>query len=281
MEEHVRFYSDVWGLDKIREADGAVYFRGAADEPYVFSLHKSSRRGVHHVAYGMANPQEVRTAAASLQQAGVRIVEGPRSLDEPGEVYGFRFADPDGRCIELSSGGQGQGPPWRKKNVEPQSICHVVLNTPDIRRATDFYTNVLGLRISDWSGEQMVFLRTNTKHHSVAFNVAPHASINHIAYLVSGVDEVMRGMSNLRKHSIEPSWGPGRHGPGNNIFCYFKDPAGYVTEYTSDIDYIADETAHKAKVWPRSPESIDIWGGGLPTPAMREAMTGEADPGWI
>jgi hypothetical protein len=91
----------------------------------------------------------------------------------------------------------------------------------------------------------------------------------------------MRGLSNLRLHGIEAIWGPGRHGPGNNIFCYFKDPAGYVAEYTSDIDYIADEAAHKPKVWPRVPESIDIWGGGLPAPATRESMMGEPDPGWI
>jgi hypothetical protein len=35
---------------------------------------------------------------------------------------------------------------------------------------------------------------------------------------------------NMRKHGFEPGWGPGRHGPGNNIFCYFKEPVNYVVE---------------------------------------------------
>jgi catechol 2,3-dioxygenase-like lactoylglutathione lyase family enzyme len=157
-----------------------------------------------------------------------------------------------------------------------------VVNTPDMDRITKFYTTVLGFRISDWSGQQMAFLRTNTKHHNIAFNVAPHASVNHIAYLVSGVDEVMRGVANLRKHGIESAWGPGRHGPGNNIFCYFKDPFGYVAEYTCDIDYIPDESKHQPRVWPRGPESMDQWGvAAPPSEELRAAMTGDPDPGWL
>jgi catechol 2,3-dioxygenase-like lactoylglutathione lyase family enzyme len=156
------------------------------------------------------------------------------------------------------------------------------VNTPDIERATKFYTGVLGFRISDWSGQQMAFLRTNTKHHNIAFNAAPHASVNHIAYLVSGVDELMRGVANLRQHGIESAWGPGRHGPGNNIFCYFKDPFGYVAEYTCDIDYILDESKHEPRVWPRSPETMDQWGVSQPpTAELRAVMTGDPDPGWL
>jgi hypothetical protein len=91
----------------------------------------------------------------------------------------------------------------------------------------------------------------------------------------------MRGVANLRQAGVEPAWGPGRHGPGNNIFCYFRDPFGYVAEYTSDIDYIADESKHEPKVWPRGPESMDRWGIAAPPSAeLREAMTGEPDHGW-
>jgi catechol 2,3-dioxygenase-like lactoylglutathione lyase family enzyme len=161
-------------------------------------------------------------------------------------------------------------------------VCHLVLNTPDIDRIAKFYTGVLGFRISDWSGQQMVFLRTDSKHHNISFNVAPHASVNHVAYLVSGIDQIMMGITNLRKHGFDPVWGPGRHGPGNNIFCYYEDPIGYVTEYTSDIDYITDDAAHQPKVWPRAPESMDRWGvAAPPTPELRAAMMGEPDHGWV
>jgi catechol 2,3-dioxygenase-like lactoylglutathione lyase family enzyme len=282
LEDHARFYSDVWGLERVAATADAVFLRGSSSEHFILSLHQSHRRGLHHIAYAMAADDAVRRAASSLKQAGVHVIDEPHELNEPGGGYGVRFVDPEGRCIELSSSVAAQKNGWHSKVVEPRSICHIVVNTPDIERISNFYTNVLGFRISDWSGQQMAFLRTDSKHHNISFNVAPHVSVNHIAYLVSGIDEVMKGISNLRKHGIEPAWGPGRHGPGNNIFCYFKDPFGYVAEYTSDIDYIKDESRHQPKVWPRSPESMDRWGVSAPPSAdLRQAMTGEPDKGWV
>ena len=51
----------------------------------------------------------------------------------------------------------------------------------------------------------MVFLRCNSKHHVISFNQSTHASLNHVAYLMSGVDELMRAISNLRRHGVQPA----------------------------------------------------------------------------
>jgi catechol 2,3-dioxygenase-like lactoylglutathione lyase family enzyme len=280
-EEHTRFYANVWGLNVVHQDKDASYLRGTGPEFYLLGLRTAAHKGIHHIAFAMDSQAQVNDAATRLKSRGVRLLYEPKTLDEPGAGYGLQFIDPDGRCIELSSGVATHQDGYEAKPVQPSSICHVVLNTPSIDRAADFYTDMLGFRISDWSEHQMVFLRCDSKHHAVSFNQAPHASLNHVAYLVSGVDDIMRGVSNLKKHGVDPSWGPGRHGPGNNIFCYFKDPAGYVTEYTSDIDYIRDEAAHQPKVWSRSPDAIDRWGlAGPPGPVVREAMAGEPDEGW-
>ena len=52
-------------------------------------------------------------------------------------------------------------------------IGHVVLMVSDINRSTDFYTQVMGFRISDAYPDsmidgKMVFLRCNNDHHGVA-----------------------------------------------------------------------------------------------------------------
>lgn len=126
----------------------------------------------------------------------------------------------------------------------------------------------------------MAFLRCGRKHHVLSFNRAPHASVNHVAYVMANVDGVMTGLANLRAHGREPDWGPGRHGPGNNIFAYFRDPAGYVCEYTSDMEHI-DEATHEPAVWKRTPENADRWGTAGPASAeIRKVMAGDPDPGW-
>lgn len=281
LETQERFYRNVWGLDLVSETPEATYFRGADADPYILSLHGSSRKGLHHVAFAVPTDDDVRTWAAHLESRSIALVAPPQPLDTPGGGFGLAFRDPEGRRIEISSSVARKADGWLGKACEPISICHVVLNTTDIDGTCAFYTGVLGLRISDWSEHQMVFLRCNPKHHVISFNAASHASVNHVAYLVSDVDHVMRGIATLRKHGIEPSWGPGRHGPGNNIFCYYTDPAGYVAEYTADVQQISDDAAHQPKVWPRVPEFMDRWGtAGPPSAAVRSAMAGEPDPGW-
>ena len=127
--KHREFYRAIWGLDQIDEEIDAVYFRGASAEHHLLSLHAAKRCGLHHIAFGVSNEDDVRRTARELQSRGIRLVSEPQPLGEPGGGYGFRFFDPEGRCIELSAGViQHQGG-WQAKPVQPHSICHVVLNT--------------------------------------------------------------------------------------------------------------------------------------------------------
>src|SRR5439155_3242198 len=84
VKQHARFYSEVWGLDQFSETADAVYFRGSSPEPFIFSLHQNNTRGLHHIAYAMADENAVRRAASVLRESGVRIVEDPHVLQEPG-----------------------------------------------------------------------------------------------------------------------------------------------------------------------------------------------------
>ena len=275
------FYLRVWGLQSVGVDQQARYFRGSSPEHHILSLHPANRRGLHHLALSLSGRDAVDAAATELMRCGSTLVAQPGDLDEPGGGYGLRFLDPEDRCIELSTGVAEHSNGWVSKTVQPRRLCHVVLNTAKFEQIVQFYTDVLGFRVSDWNEDQMAFLRCDQKHHVIAFNRADYASVNHVAYVMASVDGVMRGLSNLRARGQEPDWGPGRHGPGNNIFCYYKDPAGYVSEYSSDMDYIEDEATHEPAVWRRVPEQIDRWGtAGLPSADVRTAMAGEPDPGW-
>jgi catechol-2,3-dioxygenase len=285
LDEQANFYEKVWGLDRVEVSDKEnqpVYFRGAGPEHHILSLHKGETRGLHHIAFGMVDKNAVDLAAEILESKGVRIIQQPGYLDEAGAGYGLRLLDPDNRVIELSAWVEVQTSIWNNKNVDPVKLNHVVLNTTDIDRIVEFYTNILGFKVTDWSEHQMCFLRCNRKHHSIAFNQNEHNSVNHMAYEVDSVDELMRGISNVRKAGYSELWGPGRHGPGDNIFCYFQDPSGFVMEYTCYLETIEDEAEWKARVWKRVPHLMDKWGiAGPPTPETRKAMSGTPDLGWV
>ena len=66
----------------------------------------------------------------------------------------------------------------------------------------------------------------------------------------------MRGIGRLRDAGYPPVWGPGRHGPGNNVFGYFVGPHGGVIEYTAEVEEVGDDYkvgGPEDWKWPRGP----------------------------
>lgn len=274
------FYHEVWGLTAVDEDGDRFWLRATGTEHHVLDLRPGDTNSLGGISFALGTPREVDEAAIALERIGVPLLRTPGLLDDAGGGYGLQFVDPEGRTIELSADTfavSSQEPGGRR--AVPRKIAHVVLNTTDIERTAQFYTQVLGMRISDWSERQMAFLRCNSDHHVIALNQATWPSINHIAYEMTSIDHFMRGIGSLRAHGIAPQWGPGRHGPGDNTFSYFTDPAGLVCEYTSEVAQI-DEDAWLCRTWRRTPELSDTWGtAGPPSTTVRSAMAGIPDLG--
>jgi catechol 2,3-dioxygenase-like lactoylglutathione lyase family enzyme len=273
------FFRDAWGLQSV-DADGATsYLRTQAAEPFQLALLDGPQRRIERIAFGLATRADVDAAAAELARAGVEIVMSPRPLATPGGGYGLQFLDPDRRCIELSSDVAAAAP--APAAATPEQLAHIVVNTPDIDRATAFYRELLGFRISDWSEHVMCFLRCNAEHHSIAFNAAPHASYNHTSWTMDSIDALFRAQGRIRAAGSPLMWGTGRHGPGDQVFNYFIEPSGYVAELIADGITIDDESAWEPTVWVRSPQFMDLWGtSGPPGAEVRAAMAGVPDPGY-
>lgn len=272
VEASAEFYGGAWGLTSI--AEGVL--RGTGGEHHLLELHPGGTNGIEHIGLGMPSVAAVDAAADHLREARATIVAEPGQLAGPGGGYGMRFADLEGRVVELSTLVQAARP--EPDGPTPKKLAHVVLNTVDIDAACAWWTDVVGLRVSDWSEHQMVFLRCNDEHHCIAFNQAEHTSINHVAYEVPSLDGYMRSLGRLNRAGHRPAWGPGRHGPGNNAFGYFIDPSGLVCEVTAEVERI-DESSWTPRVWPRTPELSDLWGtAGPPSADVRRHMAGVPDP---
>lgn len=274
------FYQDIWGLEEVDHDSGVSWLRGTGEEHHILEVRAAERNALGKIAFSVGSRKEVDDAARRLVHAGVELVAEPGRLDQAGTGYGLRFADPENRLVEISA--EVESVIWRDtagRAPLPRKLAHIVLNTVDIDAVAEFYTTVLGMRISDWSEHQMVFLRVGGDHHVIAFNQAQWTSVNHVAYEMPSIDHFMRGIGRLKHNGLSPIWGPGRHGPGNNTFSYFTDPAGLVCEYTSEVQQI-DEDSYICRVWRRTPELSDQWGfAGPPSTDARAHMAGVADPG--
>jgi catechol 2,3-dioxygenase-like lactoylglutathione lyase family enzyme len=138
-------------------------------------------------------------------------------------------------------------------------IGHVVLNVQDVERSTRFYTQVLGFQISDVYPEEMVpggmvFLRCNPDHHGIALvgstnAPAENVELNHIAFEVATLDEVVRVRDHLRRHGVTIDF-EGRRRAGCQLAVEFRDPDNHRLEIYWGIDQIgSDGTVRPAAEW--------------------------------
>jgi catechol 2,3-dioxygenase-like lactoylglutathione lyase family enzyme len=273
------FYEDMWGLSLAHREAGVALLRGTGDEPFLYGLKDGPIFGIEYVHFAMPDRASMEALHDQVGRKGGCVVGEPGPFDDFAGGWGFEILDPDNRRLRFRTEARklDERADWAK----PRKVSHVVLNTPDMEGVQAFYETVLGFRTSDYSADQMVFLRCNSDHHSIALVRGNYASVNHVAFEMPTLDEFMRGIGRMKQKGHVPTWGPGRHGPGNNPFAYFVSPSGFVIEFTSELQQI-DEATHEAKVWPRTdPEAMDRWmTAGPPTPAQRAVMQGRPDPGF-
>jgi catechol 2,3-dioxygenase-like lactoylglutathione lyase family enzyme len=127
-----------------------------------------------------------------------------------------------------------------------RKIGHVVLNVSDLDASTRFYTEVLGLEISDVYKDDLrpggvVFMRVNADHHGVALfggaSKVAKSSLNHFALEVATPDEVFRAGAWLRKQGVPIDF-EGRRRAGCQLAIEFQDPDGNNVEIYWGIDQI-------------------------------------------
>lgn len=224
-----RFFEDIWGL--VRADEGrSVRLRGTAALPYLLSL------------------QEGAPALVAVTFCGSREEIGGEREEQGPEGERYRFVV------------QQTPPALPAERDRPIRLSHVVLNSNDADAAERFAVERLGFKVSDRT-RHMNFVRCNRKHHCLAFARAGAATLNHIAFEMADVDAVMRGIGRLREAGYPAVWGPGRHGPGNNVFGYFIGPHGGVIEYTAEVSEV-DESYRVGGPddWKWPPGRTDHWG---------------------
>lgn len=126
--------------------------------------------------------------------------------------------------------------------VRPSKLGHVASFTPGLAELQGFYQELLGFRWSDTVGDFFVFLRCNTDHHAANFMASTKfRGLHHIAYEARDLNHLQTMLDQLASHNFRLHWGPGRHGPGHNIFTYHNDPDGNQIELFTQLDVVYDE----------------------------------------
>jgi catechol 2,3-dioxygenase-like lactoylglutathione lyase family enzyme len=150
------------------------------------------------------------------------------------------------------------GPPFRIGK-----IGHVVLQVADMARSVDFYVGTLGMEVSDVYAEDMMpggmtFLRFNPDHHGLALvggleGAAKNIELNHVAFEVANLDEVIRARNHLRAAGVPIDF-EGRRRAGCQFAVEFRDPDNHRLEIYWGIDQVgAPGVARPREQWKGAP----------------------------
>ena len=205
------------------------------------------------VVWGMDTAAALDEAAARLAvDREVRRADGEaHAVDETGFGVGLAVSRPVTAGADYpGTNRSGAVSRWNRPvqgpgRVRPLRLCHVALDIPkDGReRAVAFYTDRLGFVPTDRVQKVGVFMRApgDTDHHTLLLCHRPdRAAVNHTAYEVGGVDEVIVGANDMIERGWQEARRLGRHTVGSNIFRFIHAPCGGRVEFAADMDRVDD-----------------------------------------
>jgi catechol 2,3-dioxygenase len=168
----------------------------------------------------------------------------------------FAVSDPDGRRVVFGVAKELEPP-----SGLPGRLQHFVCATERLAQMLEFYRG-LGMIESDrvLEGDELsaVFLRSDPEHHSFAAFRAPQARPDHHCYETTGWLDIRDWADRMAALRIPLWWGPGRHGPGNNLFFMIEDPEGHKVEFSAELELMPRAMPHR--IWPHEQRTLNLWG---------------------
>lgn len=195
------FYTDVVGLTAIDRRDDVVVL-GAGDRPLVTLVsdtaapeRDANAAGLFHVAFRVPSRAALGAALQRLESqweltgaSDHRVSEALYARDPAGngvEIYRdypqAKWPDaPEGRVgidtLPLDLDGVREAASQEQPAVDSArvpdetDIGHIHLEVTDLDRSTEFYTDIVGLRLRQRFGADAAFLAAGTYHHHVGIN---------------------------------------------------------------------------------------------------------------
>lgn len=249
-----RFYEDALGY--VGAKDGGLWRGHLAARR--LAVCEGPANTIDRSVFAVADEAQLYDLRDRLKRAGVAFDEDR----DPGLAGApLHFADPDGN--RLVFGMAIEADRTEAGHMLTARLQHVVYATERVGPLLGFYRDVVGFAPADVVLDETkdltsVFLRCGEEHHSLAIFRAPHRRPDHICYDVEDWSHIRDWADRFAARHIPLRWGPGRHGPGNNLFLFVNDPDGNWLEFSAELERI--DTPRPAGQWVHEARTLNSWG---------------------
>jgi len=275
--DKARAFFTMMGLEQ-RGAGEPVAFGCVGRNQDQVLLLKGPKKGLAWVCWG-TRESELPAMVQTLKAAGADFIAPPAGADRDG-VW---LRDPDGIVINVRAAGDHpqrrpgvdinnpghpyerlarRGAPSRSIDARPRKLGHLLKFTTDVNRDVRFYTELLGMKLSDRIGdEDVAFLRCggDSDHHTLALAHSEAPGLHHLSWEMGNLDQLQLCAERMLSAGYKDGWGIGRHIYGSNYFHYVRDPWMGLHEFYWDIDFIPENARWEAEVADGGPEALSQW----------------------
>ena len=262
----VDFYRVTLGMAATPLADGTVLMQAPERRILIGPGHRGAQP---FMAFRLGSRDQLEAFRRHVLARGLETLAGTSAIFHPDA---FAVRDPDGR---LAVFGLPRGDLPRAVGAEdlpaaklPGRLQHVVVATSALPAMLRFYEEELGFVVSDYVYADAArreptagFFRSDPEHHSFGVFRCPETRPDHHAYETHCWNDIRDWADHLARLDIPLWWGPGRHGPGNNLFFMIRDPQGYLIELSAELEVMPDEVIERA--WKHEERTLNLWGSAF------------------
>lgn len=251
-----RFYADTLGYTVTTDKDSVA---AAAPQRKLKFLTGEPKR-LREAGFLLPDAGELARLRHRIAGTGWACKDGPTEDFEDA----VHVRDPDGTSLTfgiVASVGRSAG----GSNELAARLQHVVMASRNPARVASFLVDVLGFTVSDEvrsdTGELTTsFLRCSAEHHSFAVFKAGEDRFDHHCYETQDWNMIRDWADHLATRHVKLQWGPGRHGPGNNLFIFLHDPDGNWVELSAELEQVAHD--RPPGEWRHEERTLNSWGQG-------------------
>ena len=250
------FYSNIMDM-KIDKLSSDKFLCDGPSRKIIITLGKD--KTLSHAGMVCRNENNLNGFKDFLNQKELKLKDYNSELYKPGS---FSVEDPDKNVLCF---GVLKDKSTASLNGIHAPLQHLTFASEDVESFQNFYENKLGFQVTDRviknNGELATcFTTSNHEHHTIACFKSSKKGMDHHSYEAGDWNHIKGWCDHFASNNIKLVWGPGRHGPGNNLFVFIEDIDGNWIEISAEL-----ETVHgrPVKNWPQEERTLNLWGNAI------------------
>jgi len=205
LERQIAYFTEVAGLVLAERENGRAYFATKHGD-LVVQLESGEHARCARLAFQVSPEADFNDIRSGIEAEGLRCHS--RNDPAPGISQMLSFEDPKGTVCEVFATQTPICKPRPVAGIGPLKLGHLAFVVPEPKQFAEFYSRVLGFRVSDWIEDWFVFMRCGPDHHTINFVRGKRTQMHHVAF------ECSRRATSSAAKTFRSSGAPAGTAPG-------------------------------------------------------------------